>query len=303
MNTRSASRALQPLLFDTLPADVSRSRHPLYPPPLLKWIGSKHRVAQEIIFYFPTDFRTYLEPFLGSGAVLGALAPLRAVASDVLPPVMEIWRTLADHPERLVKWYKLRREQYQRDRKVTYEKIRARFNRRPNGADLLFLSRSCYGGVIRFRKDGYMSTPIGAHTPISPEAMGTRIRIWHERTLGVKFLCADFEETIDRVGPGDLVYCDPPYSDSQSILYGSQEFTLERLFSAIRRVKDRGAYVALSIDGNKKSGRKVCDIRPPNNLFRRSIFIHCGRSMLRRFQMGGRTLESEVVADRLLLTW
>ena len=32
-------------------------------------------------------------------------------------------------------------------------------------------------------------------------------------------------------------------------------------------------------------------------------FVNCGRSMLRRFQMGGKTLESEVVSDRLLLTY
>ena len=32
-------------------------------------------------------------------------------------------------------------------------------------------------------------------------------------------------------------------------------------------------------------------------------FVNCGRSMLRRFQMGGDTLEAEVVTDRLLLTY
>jgi DNA adenine methylase len=41
----------------------------------------------------------------------------------------------------------------------------------------------------------------------------------------------------------------------------------------------------------------------PEGLFRREVLIDCGRSMLRRFQMNGRTLEREVVADRLMLTY
>jgi DNA adenine methylase len=61
--------------------------------------------------------------------------------------------------------------------------------------------------------------------------------------------------------------------------------------------------VALSIDGTKRSGALVCDLPIPNGLFEREIFISIGRSMLRRFQMDGQTLEGEVVADRLLLTY
>ncbi len=41
---------------------------------LLKWIGNKQRFAHEIVSYFPRQFGTYYEPFLGSGAVLATLA-------------------------------------------------------------------------------------------------------------------------------------------------------------------------------------------------------------------------------------
>lgn len=58
---------------------------------LLKWIGNKQRFAHEIIEFFPERFGTYLEPFLGSGAVLGTLAPKRAVGADILEPLVEIW--------------------------------------------------------------------------------------------------------------------------------------------------------------------------------------------------------------------
>lgn len=61
--------------------------------------------------------------------------------------------------------------------------------------------------------------------------------------------------------------------------------------------------MALSIDGNKKSGNYLCDLPIPDGLFENEIFVDCGRSMLRRFQLEGQTLENEVVSDRLLLTY
>ena len=100
-----------------------------------------------------------------------------------------------------------------------------------------------------------------------------------------------------------MVYCDPPYSPSQSILYGAQSFSLENLLDVIEQCKSRGVYVALSIDGTKRSGDLVCDLPLPDGLFDREVFIDLGRSMLKRFQMGGRTLEGEIVVDRLLLTY
>ncbi len=102
---------------------------------------------------------------------------------------------------------------------------------------------------------------------------------------------------------GDLVYCDPPYVDSQAILYGAQKFSLAKLFESIERCKSRGVFVAMSIDGTKRSGDKICNIPIPDELFETEASVNCGRSMLRRFQMAGKTLENEVVSDKLLLTY
>ena len=83
----------------------------------------------------------------------------------------------------------------------------------------------------------------------------------------------------------------------------SHEFRLEELMATISDCKARGVSVALSIDGSKKSGNQHCDLPIPEGLFEREVFIDCGRSMLRRFQMEGETLEAEQVHDRLLLTY
>ena len=272
---------------------------------LLKWIGNKQRMAHEIASHFPAEVGTYIEPFLGSGAVLGTLKPRRAIGSDAFAPLVEIWQTLRADPGKLKRWYTERYNRMMGGEKVgEYERIKASYNKRPNGADLLFLCRSCYAGVVRFRQaDGYMSTPCGPHTPVPPEAFAQRVDEWHRRTQGAEFRLLDYREAFALAKPGDVIYCDPPYTHSQAILYGAQRFRLQELLRAIGEAKARGVYVALSIDGTKRSGNHVCRLPIPDGLFEREILVNCGRSMLRRLQMGGQTLEGEVVADRLLLTY
>ena len=271
---------------------------------LLKWVGNKQRFAHDIISFFPCRFRVYYEPFVGSGAVLGSLRPSKAIAGDVFEPLIALWNTLKDEPDVLKGWYK---ERWNLSRSLgksqAYSFIRDNYNRKANPADLLYLSRACYGGVVRFRKaDGYMSTPCGVHEPITPMSFAVRVDDWSKRVRGTSFIHSDYEEVLDRAGEDDIVYCDPPYSFSQAILYGAQEFNLTRLVQSIEKAKARGAFIALSIDGSKKSGLSICKTEFPAGIFQREVAVNIGRSMLRRFQMGGQTLEEEVVTDRLLLT-
>ena len=272
---------------------------------LLKWIGNKQKQADSIIWHFPRKFGTYFEPFLGAGGVLGVLAPDHAVAGDAFLPLVEIWQTLHDDKASLKEQYAERYALIEKMGKAKcYEHVLGSFNTRPNGADLVFLCRACYGGVVRFRKaDGYMSTPVGVHSPVPPDSFARRVDLWHARTKGTRFMRADFSETMALANQGDLIYCDPPYVDSQAILYGAQEFSVARLFEVIARCKARGVAVALSIDGTKYSGRKLCDVALPDRLFEREVFLNLGRSMLKRFQMDGRSLEEHEVTDRLLLTY
>lgn len=284
------------------------SKFATYTPPksqLLKWVGNKQKFAGEITKCFPTKFNTFYEPFLGSGAVMATIAPSKGVGSDAFKPLIDIWQKLKEDPNELIDWYAQRRNRIDvEDQVQVYEDIKASFNLNNNGADFLYLSRTCYGGIIRFRKsDGYMSTPCGVHTPIPVSTFEKRVIEWENRMKNVNFIHADYKEVFDLAKKGDLIYCDPPYSHSQSILYGAQDFKLEELFIEIDRAKSKGVNVALSIDGSKKSGDYLCDLPIPDGLFEEEMFISLGRSMLRRFQLEGQTLEAELVSDRLLLNY
>ena len=199
------------------PSQLGLERRPQVVPfkkPLLKWVGSKQRFAHDIAGYFPLEFGIYFEPFVGSAGVLGTLRPKRAVATDSFGPLIEIWKTLHETPDTVKRWYEERwRSMASGDKIVEYERIKASYNANPNGPDLLFLSRSCYGGVVRFRKsDGYMSTPCGVHKPISPDTFDERVDEWFARTRGTEFEVMEFEQAMSIARNGDLIYCDPPYT-------------------------------------------------------------------------------------------
>ncbi len=272
---------------------------------LLKWVGNKQRSAPQIIQHFPAHFQTYYEPFLGSGAVLATLSPSRAVAGDILAPLIDIWQCLRDDPDGLFEAYVARWQLLMNgeDKISAYERIKSRFNQHPNGEDLLFLSRACYGGVVRFRKNGVMSTRCGIHEPMKPRNFARRVRAWHERVQTAEFYHADFQMLMQSAKRGDLVYCDPPYHNAQPILYGAQTFSIERLFSVIEQAHARGVYVALSLNGNKKTSVHTPSLEIPKGLFQQDIYIPVGRSMLQRFKMEGQTLTDENNTERLLLTY
>jgi DNA adenine methylase len=282
-------------------------RYSKYVPPrtqLLKWVGNKQKFASEITKYFPSEFNKYYEPFLGSGAVLATVRPIKGIGSDTFKPLIEIWNKLKTNPDELILWYKYWRDQVNSSSKeAVYEAVRNEYNNNPNGKDFLYLSRACYGGIIRFRRDGHMSTPCGVHTPIPVNAFAERVKTWQKRVVNTEFIAQDYKAAFATAAEGDLIYCDPPYSFSQSILYGAQDFSLSDLLNEILKAKSRGVFIALSIDGNKKSGNTICNLPIPDGLFEKEMFIDCGKSMLRRFQVEGQKMKGEGVFDRLLLTY
>jgi DNA adenine methylase len=272
---------------------------------LLKWVGNKFRYANEIVSYFPTDYNTYYEPFLGTGAILATLAPKKAVVSDNLKSLIDFWHLVKDEPKIVTEYYKnnINKIANSSEPKKEYEIFKANYNKNPNGLDLLLISRTCYGGVLRFTKDGKLSTPMGPHKPISPESFEKKLTEWRNKIINTTFIHSDYKNIMKQAKNGDLIYCDPPYVDSQSILYGSQSFKFNELIEIISEAKKKGVFVALSIDGAKKSNTRMIDLNLPIGLFEQDINIHRGFDMLRRFQNGGITMKGEEVSDRLLLTW
>ena len=101
-----------------------------------------------------------------------------------------------------------------------------------------------------------MSTPKGPHNPIKPSVFANRVTLWSNLIQKADFHTESFEEAMVKPQHGDVVYCDPPYTHSQSIIYGAQNFNINILWDKIAECKERGVYVMLSINGSRESKKK-----------------------------------------------
>ena len=115
----------------------------------------------------------------------------------------------------------------------------------------IYLNRHGFNGLCRYNAAHRFNVPFGRYVhPYFPEA---ELRTFHHRLQQADLQCADFETVMQQVGPGDVVYCDPPYvplSETAAFTaYDGGNFNhqaQERLAEAARACAARGAYVLLS---------------------------------------------------------
>jgi DNA adenine methylase len=69
--------------------------------PVLKWVGGKRQLLDEIMPLIP-KFSTYVEPFVGGGAVVFSKQPKKAVLNDFNSELINVYQCIKDNPEDLL---------------------------------------------------------------------------------------------------------------------------------------------------------------------------------------------------------
>ena len=62
--------------------------------PVVKWVGGKRQLIDQIMRCVPKKFSTYYEPFLGGGAVLFELQPKKAFVNDINNELINIYNVI-----------------------------------------------------------------------------------------------------------------------------------------------------------------------------------------------------------------
>ena len=98
-----------------------------------------------------------------------------------------------------------------------YYTVRNRFNEKGNPLDFLFLSRSCFNGMMRFNKKGGFNVPFCKKPNRFAQALVTKITNQVENISQIigqgdyEFKHQDFKGTLSELKSTDFVYSDPPY--------------------------------------------------------------------------------------------
>jgi DNA adenine methylase len=253
-------------------------------PPVIKWPGSKRSMALFISDILPIG-GTYFEPFLGGGAILGTQAGRQAHAADVVPELIEIWRSIQSCPDDVVSEYSRRWHRMQHEGYTAYYAIRDAFNLRRNQHDLLFLSRTCVNGLIRFNKTGNFNNSLH-HTRrgIEPERFRSVVTGWSKAIQQVQFRTEDFQASLERVQARDVVFLDPPYVGTRG-RYHPAQFNFSRLWDTLDHLNRVGAFWILTLDGTAGE-RDYGDQWVPSKLYQTRLCVSTGSSPFIRLMEG-----------------
>ncbi len=264
--------------------------------PVIKWSGSKSSQCDQIRKFFPKKFENYFEPFLGGGSVLYCAQPEQGVCGDICIPLIELWQEIQKNPETVALEYSKRWQQLQDEGYQVYYEIRDRFNKNQNPFDLLFLSRTCVNGLIRFNDKGEFNNSLHHTRPgISPDRLKKILLDWSSRIQNVKFVASDYRESTKAAIAGDLVYLDPPYFHTKGRYYGTIDFG--EFIDFLRDLNQRGVYYILSYDGLR--GEKDYKVNLPTDLYKRHILLPSGNSAFKKVI----DKESQEVYESLYLNW
>jgi DNA adenine methylase len=263
--------------------------------PAIKWSGSKRSQVSTILSYIPS-FERYYEPFVGGASVAYSVTPEDGICGDNYAPLIEFWQKVKENPDELADSYTKRWHQLQDEGYMTFYHIRDRFNSAPKAEDLLFLSRTCVNGLIRFNKSGEFNNALH-HTRkgINPETFRRVLQEWSERIQGITFVAGDYRDTTQTITANDFVYLDPPYFNTKSRYFGTIEY--EPFLEYLDWLNSKGVKYALSYDGCR--GEKSYMVDLPKELYKQHLLIKSGNASFRKVMDG----QNEMVTESLYLNY
>lgn len=202
--------------------------------PFVKWAGGKGGIIKTLDALLPPDFSetkdwTYIEPFVGGGAMLFHLLTnykniRRVVINDINPDLIHCYRLIKKKPDVLIDRLKKLEEIYYcddiTDRDNIYYAYRDQFNMEGINTDeraalFIFLNHTCFNGLYRVNSSSKFNVPTGRykHPIICNEDL---IMCDHKLLKSVELVildAGDYKRTGARISTKhpNFIYFDPPY--------------------------------------------------------------------------------------------
>jgi len=202
--------------------------------PFVKWAGGKGNLLQKLEALLPADFDdlqnvTYIEPFVGGGAMLFHMLNnhkniKRVVINDINSDLIRCYYLLANTPQVLIDRLKnIENNFYCVDvhaRKELFYAYRDQYNSEgihpdERAALFIFLNRTCFNGLYRVNASGKFNVPYGRYK--KPVICNEELILADHRLLNSVDLVirqpGDYKlvrQNLSRNHP-NFLYFDPPY--------------------------------------------------------------------------------------------
>ena len=198
----------------------------------IKWSGNKSKHLRHLIPHVPKDFNTYIEPFVGSGALLLALQPISWVINDINKDLVNSWIQLQKNPGEILDFFNgfsnVFKPMAVKDKVLMCKELTSKiesFDYDSKRASIYMLMKFCvYNGHI-FTKNKFYFGGLDMHIYLQnryfflEEKMKNNlieVSKYLNKNNNCKIYNIDYKEVLKKAKSGDFVFLDPPYIEDHN---------------------------------------------------------------------------------------
>jgi DNA adenine methylase len=199
--------------------------------PFLKWAGGKGQLIEKLNALYPDELvsgkvKTYIEPFVGGGAVLFDVLQKfdikKAFIIDLNKELINCYRCIKADASEMIKQLEVLQKNFValpiEERSKFFFSIRKKYNTiKLNGkydfekaADFIFLNKTCFNGLYRVNSKGEFNVPFGKYkNPLICDK--ENLLLINKLLQKVEIIYGDYSKCKDFIDENTFVYFDPPY--------------------------------------------------------------------------------------------
>jgi DNA adenine methylase len=227
----------------------------------VRWSGNKSKHLRHILPYVPEKYNTYIEPFIGSGALFLKLEPEKWIINDLNKDLINVWKSVRDDPEYIIAEFKKFGRKFKPmslENKVKYaRKLTADIEDMPYDIDraiIYMLMKYCVymGNILVNNKFSFTGLDLNIYvnnyyTFLTENSYNNiqNVSDYLNETNG-KIYNTDYKKILLKAKKGDFVFLDPPYVEEHNygFLYNKDEkldtHFLQTLLHQVKKLDNKG---------------------------------------------------------------
>lgn len=187
--------------------------------PFVKWVGGKRQLIDAItdVMPGPRDMRnrTYVEPFVGGGAMLFHLQHGNAIINDYNAELISTYEVIRDNLDELIadlNRHENRADYFYNIRELDRTENFNALSRVEKASRFIYLNKTCYNGLYRVNNAGEFNSPFGRYrNPNIVNEPTLRAVSRYLNTNNIRIRNVDYAEVLRELDDNSFIYLDPPY--------------------------------------------------------------------------------------------